>query len=154
MDCVSLKRFIEPDSQLSQLHFLMKTKARRGERSALFYNAERFFDLHEKRTLSTLLANRTDSLENAVSRGLVRLGFMIIIGGAGVLAKSALGFCSIPVLVYLLWGEGRRVRRTYLLDRSLREYVRMLKSTRQKRREVFVREMVEKAPLIAECGLS
>lgn len=154
MDCVSMKRFIAADSQLAQLHFLVKTKARRGESSALLYNAGRFFDLYEEKTLDALMANRTDCMENAISRGLVRLGLMILVGGTGGLAKSVLGLCSIPLFIYLLRDEVRLIRTAYLINSSLKEYLGALRTSRQKRREAFVREMVEKAPLIAECGRS
>ncbi|RNC68628.1 MAG: hypothetical protein ED859_09960 [Desulfuromonadales bacterium] len=154
MECASLKKFIAADSQLAQLHHLVRTKARRGETFAIAYNAERFFDLHEKNTLNSLVAFRSDYLENAISRGLMRLGGLILAGGFVFLGKPLLSLCAIPVGIFLLHGEYRLILRAHSHDRSLKSYIRTLHESRLRRRTEFVRDMVENFSVIAECPRS
>ncbi|CAG0951462.1 hypothetical protein [Geobacter sp.] len=151
MACVSLEKFIIAESQLAHVHFLLKTKAQRGDRSAFIYNAERFFDLHETNNLSDLITTRTDHLENAMSRGLIRLGALILMGGFAALAKPPLSLCTLPFALYLIWEEIGLIRHAYLLDRSLKEYVRTLRETMPTRKNEFVREMIEKTDAVASC---
>lgn len=147
-----MKAFIAADSQLSQVHFLLKTKARRGENHAVIYNAGRFFDLHEEMILTSLAGTRSDSLENALSRSLVRLGFIILAAGFGAVTKSAIALFTLPFVCYLIRSEFRIISRAYLHDRSLKDYIGALYETRSKRREAFVREIVEHAAAIGACG--
>lgn len=152
MDCIAMKAFIAADSQLAQVHFLLKTKARRGENHAVVYHAGRFFDLHEEMTLASLAVTRSDTLESAFSRSLVRLGFIILTAGFGAAVKSAIALCALPFVCYLLRSEFRIISRARVHDRSLKEYIAMLCETRNERREAFVREVVEHAAVIGACG--
>lgn len=150
-ECAPLKMFISRDSRLSQLHFLIRTKAQRGDTPAFIYNAERFFDIHEENIFSNILTVRRDHLEHALSKGLIRLGALIVFGGFVALAEYPLNLFAFPLVMLLLWDEFRIVRRASLLDRSLRDYLETLEITRGERKMAFIREMSEKSAMVAMC---
>ncbi|HML78307.1 hypothetical protein [Geobacter sulfurreducens] len=151
MTCATLKAFIAADEQLTDIHFLVQTKARRGDQPAVHYNAARFFDHHEARFVSHLIELRGDVFENALSRSLMRLGCLIIVGGTAMLVRNAAAFIAVPVFALLLYSEIMLVRRTYLMDSSLKGYISYLGRTRRQRRDDFVRDVVEHSARIAEC---
>ncbi|WP_298270763.1 hypothetical protein [Geobacter sp.] len=154
MDCIALKKLIFADNQLSQIHFLLKTKAKRGESDAFVYNAGRFFDRHEETHHRAVISSRDDSNDAALCRGLVRLGLMILTAGFGILIHSIIAIAFIPLVLSLLWGEVAMLRRAYLFDRCLKEYLKTLRQTRIPRREAFLREMSQQVSYIAGCGRS
>lgn len=151
MTCASRKAFISADEQLAAIHFLVQTKAKRGDRPAVHYNAVRFFDHHETRLIAHLIQTRGDVFDNALSRSLLRLGCLIIVGGTAMLVRNAVAFVAIPVFFLLLYSEIKLIRRAYLMDASLKGYISYLGRTRRQRRDDFVRDVVENSPRIAEC---
>lgn len=154
MDCISLKKFIATDSQLSQIHFLLKTKAKRGESHALLYNAGRFFDRHEENCRRELISLRDGSFEVALRSGLIRLGFVILAAGFAIVVRNLISIVVIPLVVFLLRGQATKIRRAYLHDRSLKEYLASLRQSRTRRREAFLKEVAERGPCIADCERS
>lgn len=152
MTCISSRKFIAPDSHLSQLHFLLLTKVRRGDQPAIVYNAGRFFDHYEKKTLNELHLLRSDSIENALSRFLVRLGGLILIGGLAGIIRNAYAVIMVVPILYLLTAEIRVVRTAYRRDYALKGYIEALRGTSRNRRDTFIRSMVENAAQIGECS--
>lgn len=152
MTCISSRKFIAADSNLSQLHFLLLTKVRRGEQLAIIYNAGRFFDHYEKKNLTELLDYRSDLIENAVSRFLLRLGLLILIGGLAVVVKTVYAFVVLVPIIYLLKSEIGIVRTACRHDYALKDYIRVLQGSSPIRRSTFIKSMVENASRIAECN--
>ncbi|AJE03212.1 hypothetical protein [Geobacter pickeringii] len=151
MDCIALKKFIATDSHLSQIHFLLKTKAKRGESHALVYNAGRFFDRHEDNCHRELVFLRGSSFEAALRSGLIRLGLAILAAGFGIVVRNLIAVVAIPLVVFLLRGQATMIRRAYLYDRCLKDYLTSLRQTRPHRREAFLKEVSEREPCIADC---
>lgn len=136
------------------MHFLIKSKAKRGDNNAVLYNAQRFFDHFEDKTVKDIIKLRGGFLEDAFSRGLTLLGFLILTGGAGVLIRNFLAIFALLIFLFLLKDAIRLIKCARIRDQSLRLFLEWLRNTREQRREAFVGEMLRQAPAIAECRLS
>jgi hypothetical protein len=101
--------------------------------------------------MAHLIQTRGDVFDNALSRSLLRLGCLIIVGGTAMLVRNAVAFVAIPIFILLLYSEIKLIRRAYQMDVSLKGYISYLGRTRRQRRDDFVRDVVENSPRIAEC---
>jgi len=152
MNCVAFRNWIESDKHLSSLHFLIMTKARRGDREAVVFNAGRFFDQHEDRFLAALQTSRGATVENTFSRWLLGFGMLLLIGGGAV---AIVRLALLPVLIvslFLLYRHWDRFCWLYRFDRSLKDYQQRLMATRRERREQFIRDIAENVAQITGCS--